>query len=95
MSTEFDEIVAGLEDAIAHAEGDGSRAFSHETLNVSAIRKKTGLSQRKFSALFMVSIGTLRNWEQERRTPRGPARALLKVIDKDPEVAVKALHGGA
>ena len=48
------------------------------------IRKKTGLTQEKFSQLIDVNLGTLRNWEQGRREPTGPAKALLKAINNDP-----------
>jgi len=40
-----------------------------------------------------VSLKTLQNWEQGRRHPVGPARALLKIVRADPEAAIKALHG--
>jgi putative transcriptional regulator len=39
-----------------------------------------------------VSIKTLQNWEQQRRTPTGPAAALLKIVMAAPDVALKALH---
>ena len=48
--------------------------------NVRAVREKTGMSQQKFCAAFGISIGTLRHWEQGLRTPIGPARVLLKVV---------------
>ena len=95
MTKAFKNIMAGLEDAIAYAEGDLSRGKAHkiEVVDVKAIRKKTGLSQSKFAAVFKIPVGTLRNWEQGRRQPEGPAMALLHIIDKDPETAVRALHG--
>lgn len=95
MTKAFKNIMAGLEDALAFAEGDNSRAKARkiEVVDVKAIREKTGLSQPKFAAVFMIPVGTLRNWEQGRRQPEGPAIALLHIIDKDPEKAVRALHG--
>lgn len=95
MTKAFKNIMAGLEDALAFAEGDNSRAKARkiEVVDVKAIREKTGLSQPKFAAVFMIPVGTLRNWEQGRRQPEGPAIALLHIIDKDPETAVRALHG--
>jgi putative transcriptional regulator len=96
MSKAFDKIMAGLDDALAHAEGKDGRAQvrKFEPVDVKAIRAKTKLSQSKFAALFMIPVGTLRNWEQGRRYPEGPAVALLHIIEKEPETAVRALHGG-
>lgn len=50
------------------------------------IRQRLGLTQDAFAALLGVSVKTLRNWEQGQRTPRGPAVALLRIIDRHPEV---------
>ena len=74
---------------------DGSRAPSREfvvdALHVKKIRRKTGLTQKKFCHLIDVNLGTLRNWEQGRREPTGPAKALLKAINNDPEHVLAAL----
>ena len=61
------------------------------------IRARSGLTQAEFAARIGVPIETVRNWEQGKRSPRGPARALLKLIDKAPEVAFAILRtdGGA
>lgn len=61
-------------------------------LDVSAIRAKTGLSQDRFARAFHISPHTLRNWEQGRRVPEGPARALLMAIDRDPRAIMRALQ---
>ena len=50
------------------------------------IRHRPGLTQEAFAALLGVSVQTLRNWEQGSRKPRGPARALLRIVEKNPEV---------
>ena len=63
-----------------------------ESPNVKNIRAKTGLSQSEFSQLIGVKIATLQNWEQQRRRPTGAAAALLKIVAKEPELAIKALH---
>lgn len=52
--------------------------------DVSDIRARLGLSQEAFATFLGVSVGTLRNWEQGRREPHGPARALLLIADKRP-----------
>jgi putative transcriptional regulator len=61
------------------------------------IRARSGLTQAEFAARIGVPLETVRNWEQGKRSPRGPARALLKLIDKAPEVAFAVLRtdGGA
>jgi putative transcriptional regulator len=56
------------------------------------VRARTKLTQAEFAARIGVPIETVRNWEQGKRSPRGPARALLKVIDKAPDVAFAVLH---
>ncbi len=56
-----------------------------------SIRAATRLTQAEFAARIGVPIETVRNWEQGKRSPRGPARALLKVIDKAPDLAFAVL----
>jgi putative transcriptional regulator len=68
-----------------------SRKFHIEPLAIKELRWKLGLSQPKFAALLHVEAGTLRNWEQGRREPTGPARALLAAIRRDPTHVLKAL----
>jgi putative transcriptional regulator len=81
--TQMNEIIDG--------ERVPSREFVVDAIHVKEIRKKTGLTQIKFSHLIDVNIGTLRNWEQGRREPTGPAKALLKAISKDPKHVLAAL----
>jgi putative transcriptional regulator len=57
------------------------------------VRGRTGLTQAAFAAQIGVPVETVRNWEQGKRSPRGPARALLKVIDGAPAAAFAALGG--
>ncbi|MDD4909001.1 MAG: helix-turn-helix domain-containing protein, partial [Candidatus Omnitrophica bacterium] len=59
---------------------------------VSNIRKKLHKSQAEFAGIIGVSVDTLQNWEQGRRRPEGPALALLKVAEADPEAVTRALH---
>ena len=58
-----------------------------------AARERLGVSQATFARMFGVSVWTLRNWEQGHRRPDGPARALLRVIEREPEAARRALGG--
>jgi putative transcriptional regulator len=57
--------------------------------SVSAIRERTGLSQAKFASLLGVSVRTLQEWEQGRRTPSGAARTLLMVAAKNPKALLE------
>ena len=96
MSEVADSIRRGLEDALAYARGDKSRGRATvvhvpKQIDVKAVRKRLGLSQAAFAARFGFSVGTLRDWEQRRRRPEGPARILLTVIDHEPEVVDRAL----
>ena len=59
---------------------------------VRQVRARCGLTQAAFAEKIEVPIETVRNWEQGKRSPRGPARALLKVIDKAPDVAFAVLR---
>jgi putative transcriptional regulator len=60
-------------------------------VDIAATRRRLGLSQSEFAAWFGISPGTLRNWEQGRRVPEGPARVLLRVIEREPEAVRRAL----
>jgi putative transcriptional regulator len=55
------------------------------------VRGQTGLTQAAFAAQIGVPVETVRNWEQGKRSPRGPARALLKVIEQAPDAAFAVL----
>lgn len=80
---QMNEIVAGKRKP--------SRVFEVNTESIKALRAQVGLSQPQFAALLHVDVGTLRNWEQGRREPTGPAKALLTAIRRDPENVLKAL----
>jgi putative transcriptional regulator len=56
-----------------------------------SVRGRTGLTQTAFAARIGVPVETVRNWEQGKRSPRGPARALLKVLEQAPETAFAVL----
>ena len=89
------EIIAGLEEIKAWREGRTKLKTTTVALprafEVPAIRKALGLSQEQFAGLMGVSVATLRNWEQGRREPHGPARSLLLVASREPAALLKAL----
>ncbi|HWK88804.1 MAG TPA: NadS family protein [Longimicrobium sp.] len=78
--------------AILRGEAAPSRVFSHDEVDVKAVRQELGLSQSRFAEMLGISVGTLRNWEQKRRRPEGPARALLRVAAKHPGAVIDALR---
>ncbi|HEY7665620.1 MAG TPA: helix-turn-helix domain-containing protein [Xanthobacteraceae bacterium] len=66
-------------------------AGSADAAYARGVRARTGLTQAEFAARIEVPLETVRNWEQGKRSPRGPARALLKLIDKAPAAAFAVL----
>lgn len=89
----FEDLLASVQemDEIVRGEKAPSREFHVDAESVRAVREATGLSQAQFAQLIEVQIGTLRNWEQGRRRPTGPARALIKALKARPKAVVKAL----
>ena len=96
MSKFYDELVEGLNEAIAFAGGEdtGARVHSIEVpvIDVAQIRAKTGLSQSQFAKSIGVAKGTLLNWEHGRRHPTGPAQVLLAMIARRPSVVAELLR---
>lgn len=88
-----DELVARVREAgrIRRGERRPSRVFECEPEDVRTIRARLGLSQSEFAMLIGVSVATLQNWEQGRRRPEGPARALLRVAAVNPRAVASAL----
>lgn len=96
MSRAGVSIRKGLEQAISYAKGRASRkAYRVHVpahVDVRAIRRKLGMTQRAFAARFGFSINTIRHWEQGKREPEGPTRAYLLVIERAPNAVQKALR---
>ena len=92
MSGAFDRIMDGLGDA-RDLSGDGFGVHPVEIPepDVASTRTRTGLSQPEFAKSIGVALGTLKNWEQGRRRPEGPARVLLALIEKRPSIVQEEL----
>jgi putative transcriptional regulator len=89
----FDELLQSVKEAAAIERGKAkpSRTFEVKTANdVARVRNRLGLSQNKFARLLGISENTLQNWEQGRRKPAGPAKVLLKVALRHPQVILEA-----
>ena len=91
----FEELAQSIKQGgrILRGESKPSRTFKYDDPDVRAIRRRLRLSQNKFSSLLGISPATLRNWEQHRRKPHGPARVLLRVAAKNPKSILEAVHG--
>lgn len=90
---DFNELIDSVREAgrILRGEAKPSREFTFTPEDVRAIRDKLRKSQDEFALMIGVSVSTLRNWEQGRRHPHGPARALLKIAAEDPKAVERAL----
>lgn len=80
------------EEIQAHIAEDEKEAMLDAAKFARRVRKRLGLSQTEFSARIEVSVETIRNWEQGRRSPTGAAKTLLKILDRVPEASLSALH---
>lgn len=94
-SAAFRELVTSIRQAgrIRRGTLKPSRVTEFRPASVKSVRGKLGASQAEFALMIGVSVATLRNWEQGRRTPEGPALALLRVAAKNPKAVADALHG--
>ncbi|MDG5813449.1 NadS family protein [Chitinispirillales bacterium ANBcel5] len=91
---DFNKLLQSVKEAgeIKAGNRKASRVCKYEKPNIKAIRKRLNVSQSEFALMIGVSKSTLQNWEQGRREPDGPAKALLKVADKNPKAVFEALH---
>ena len=88
----FEELLESVKQAKAIEKGE-LKAARVVRVNAKAdivrVRGKLGLSQSKFAAILGISADTLQNWEQGRRSPTGPAKVLLKIAAKHPEILLE------
>lgn len=91
----FGQIMEGPGEAVSHSRVEavpGLRIHVPASIDVAAIRARTGLSQAKFANRIGVAVATLQGWEQGRRTPDGPARVLLAMLDRNPRIVEDTLQ---
>lgn len=93
MTKAFEKISAGLENALAYADGDAGRGVTHEIeiIDVKAVRESLGMSQNVFARTFRLKPASLKNWEQKRREPDQTAKVLYYLIAKEPDAVLRAL----
>ena len=90
---EFDDLIKSVRQAgnIRRKKMRPSRTTTFKPAAIKRIRSSLGKSQSEFAMMIGVSVGTLRNWEQGRRIPDGPAQALLRVAEQNPSAVANAL----
>ena len=90
---DFEKLVASVKQAgaIKRRKMKPGRRIKMNSADVRSIRSQLKKSQSEFALMIGVSVSTLQNWEQGRRQPEGPARALLKVVSENPEAVARSL----
>jgi putative transcriptional regulator len=93
---EAEHLAESLEQALKWFEGDDSCVTVHRYVvtfpDVAKLRRRLKLTQSDFALKIGVPVSTLRNWEQGRRYPTGPARVLLSVLEKHPDLVMSAIE---
>lgn len=91
---DFEKLVASIKEAgeIKDRNRATSSVYEVKAPEIKAVREKLSVSQNEFAMMIGVSVRTLQNWEQGRRQPEGPAKALLRVASKNPGAVLDALH---
>ncbi len=90
MSTFGEDLIQSLNEALAHAQGEGP-AIVHTPVDPREIRMRAKLTQAKMAEMMGLSLSGYRKWEQGQRRVSGPAAALLRVIEKEPAAVHRAL----
>lgn len=92
----FEELLESVKEVknIIDGKVQPSRRFLFEEPNPKEIRAKLKLTQDQLANLMNISVHTLRNWEQGRRHPEGPARVLLNLVNNHPEILMAWLFIG-
>lgn len=91
---QFEKLVASVKEAgeIKAGRKTASRVYEINPPEIKTVREKLNVSQNEFALMIGVSVRTLQNWEQNRRKPEGPAKALLRIASKNPSAVLDALH---
>ena len=92
MSSLGQDLIQSLTEALAHAKGEGP-AILHTAVDPRQIRTRAKLIQAQMAPLMGMSLSGYRKWEQGQRRVSGPAAALLRVIEKEPDAVQRALAG--
>ena len=90
MSTLGNDLIRSLNEALAHARGEGP-AIVHAPVTPREVRKQAKLTQAQMAPLMGMSLSGYRKWEQGTRRVSGPAATLLRVVEREPEAVKRAL----
>lgn len=92
--SDFEKLVTSVRQAgrIHRGQKRPSRVTTLDAADVRKIRDELEVTQEDFALMIGVSVATLRNWEQGRRVPDGPAQALLRVAAANPKAVMAALR---
>ena len=90
MTTFAEDLIQSMTEALAHANGEGS-AIVHTAMAPRAVREKAKLTQAQMAPIMGMSLSGYRKWEQGHRRVSGPAAALLRLIEREPEAVRRAL----
>jgi len=90
----FEKLMESVQhaDQIISGAAEPSRVMEVPAFRVKRVRTKLDLTQTQFAKLVHVEVSTIRNWEQGRRQPEGPALALLTALENDPDHVIAALN---
>lgn len=90
---DFEKVAMSIRQAgrIRRGQSKPGRVMDFGSVDVKSVRLRLGKSQTEFARMIGVSVSTLQNWEQGRRRPHGPARALLRVAAANPAAVAAAL----
>jgi len=91
----YAKLVASIKEAgeIKSGQRPPSRTYEIPPPQIRMVRERLDVSQNEFAVMIGVSTRTLQNWEQGRRQPEGPAKALLTIASRNPSAVLDALHG--
>ena len=92
MSDFGDDLIEAMGEALAHAKGEGP-AILHSPIAPREVRKQAKLTQAQMAPLMGMSLSGYRKWEQGQRRVSGPAAALLRLIQAEPEAVKRGLFG--
>ena len=90
MSTFGEDLIQSLNEALAHAKGEGP-AVVHAPVIPREVRKQARLTQAQMATLMGMSVSGYRKWEQGARRVSGPATTLLRIIEREPNAVRRAL----
>ena len=95
-STSAKTSLSGFANVLAHARGNSRSSRQHvvpiAAPDVRALRHRLRMSQAQLAEMFCVSPATVRDWERAERRPEGPARVLLRLIEREPDAVLRALR---